>query len=250
MMSLRQIALATLAAPLALGLAACGSEPAAEGEAPTGDPVDPIEAPSGTEWLDMVQVTEADGYLLGNPDAPIKLMEYASLTCPACAAFAQQGIEPLKEKYISTGVVSYELRNQIHGPHDLVLARLVRCGAKEAYHPLSEQVWANLQSVLQPVFENQEAVQQAMSLPPEQRFAAFADVAGFYDFFAARGLSRDQARQCLSDPAAMETIATNSETQSQELNVTGTPTFFINGRNVGTQSWQSLEPMLQDAGAR
>ena len=249
MMPLRQIALATLAAPLALGLAACGSEPAT-GEAPVGEAVDPIEAPEGTDWLSTVQVTEADGYLLGNPDAPIKLIEYASLTCPACAAFAQQGIDPLKEKYVSTGVVSYELRNQIHGPHDLVLARLVRCGAKETYHPLSEQIWANLQTVLQPVFENQEAIQQAMSLPPEQRFVAFADVAGFYDFFAARGLSRDQARQCLSDPEAVEKIAVNSETQSQELNVTGTPTFFINGRNVGTQNWATLEPMLQEAGAR
>lgn len=249
MTKLRQIALATFAAPLALGLAACGSEPA-EGEPPVGEAVDPVEAPAGTQWLDMVEVTEDDGYLLGNPDAPIKLIEYGSLTCPACAAFAQEGIEPLKEKYVSTGVVSYELRNQIHGPHDLVLARLVRCGAKESYHPLSEQIWANLQSVLQPVFDNQEAAQQAMAQPPEQRFAAFAEVAGFYDFFAARGLSRDQARQCLSDPAAMETIATNSETQSEELNVTGTPTFFINGRNVGTQGWATLEPMLQDAGAR
>lgn len=249
MTSLRQIALATLAAPLALGLAACGSEPA-EGEAPVGEAQDSVEAPSGTEWLDMVQVTEADGYLLGNPDAPIKLIEYASLTCPACAAFAQQGMEPLKDKYVSTGVVSYELRNQIHGPHDLVLARLVRCGAKETYHPLSEQIWFNLQSLLQPMFDNQQAVQETMSQPPEQRFAAFAEVAGFYDFFAARGLSRDQARQCLSDPDAMETIAVNSETQSEELNVTGTPTFFINGRNVGTQSWPALESMLQNAGAR
>ena len=253
MTRIRSFALAALAAPLTLAIAACDSTDAADEEALSGEPVAAVEAPAGTNWVDTVQVTDSDGYLLGNPDAPIKLIEYASLTCPACAAFAQNGADQLKEDYVATGKVSYELRNQIHGPHDLILAQMVRCGAPETYHPLSDQVWKNLEEVLNPVFERQEQFGQALSLPEDQRFVQAAGVADFYDFFAARGLSEDQARTCLADFSAMEAIAERPETQSRELDVTGTPSFFLNGRKLElepTAPWPQIEQRLQQAGAR
>ena len=253
MTKLRILALATLAAPLTLGLAACGDTKSEE-EAVSGEPIAPIAAAAGTEWTDKVTVSDMDGYILGNPDAPIKVIEYASLTCPACAAFATSGpAEELKEKYVKTGRVSYELRNQIHGPHDLALATMVRCGAPESFHPLSDQVWLNLQSVLDPIFANQEAVQQSLTLPPEQRLVKLAEIGNFYAFFKARGLSEDQARLCLADEKVYTQIAENSDTQSRELEVTGTPTFFINGRKIdtgGKAPWDVIEPLLQKAGAR
>ena len=244
--------LAALAAPLVLALAACGADgEGTEGEGLEGEPVAEVAAPDGQQWADVTTVTDFDGYLLGNPDAPIKVIEYASLTCPACAAFASNGFDQLKEEYVNTGRVSYELRNQIHGPHDLILARLVRCGQKEAYHPRSDMVWKNLQSVLQPVFDNQEAFGQALQLPEGERFVRAAEVAGFYDFFSRFGLSRDEAQSCLADFASMETIATNSTEQSNELGVEATPTFFVNGNKLdNVNSWSTLEPVLQRAGAR
>ncbi len=241
--------LAAFALPLALALSACGSG-AEETGSLEGEPIAEIPAPEGQQWTEIVTVTEADGYLLGNPDAPIKVIEYASLTCPACAAFAENGADQLKQDYVSTGRVSFELRNLILGPHDLMLARLVRCGADETYHPLSDQVWKNLQTLLGPVYERQEEFGQALALPEDQRFVAAAEVAGFYDFFAARGISEDQARTCLAAFDAMTTIADNSTQQSNDLGVTGTPTFLLNGTRVEGTSWQALEPVLQRAGAR
>lgn len=248
MTTLRRIAFTALAAPLALALAACGSN--GEDEVAEGDPIDPIAAPEGTQWTDTVTITEYDGYMLGNPDAPIKVVEYASLTCPACAAFATNGAEELKSEYVNSGRVSFELRNQIHGPHDLALATLARCGTKEAFHPLADQVWTNLESVLTPIIENSGAVEQALTLPPEQRLVQVAQIGNYFDFFAARGLSADQARQCLADEAAYTKIAENSANQSREFGVEGTPTFFINGRKVDANSWTSIEPLIQAAGAR
>lgn len=244
--------LATLVAPLALALASCGSaDEAATGGALEGEPIAEIAAPDGQQWIDTVTVSDFDGYVLGNPEAPIKVVEYASLTCPACAAFATEGADPLKEEYVNSGRVSFEIRNQIHGPHDLILARLVRCGPKEAYHPRSDMVWKNLQSVLQPVFDNQDAFGQALQLPEEQRFVQAAQVAGFYDFFSRFGLSRDEAQSCLADFPSMEAIAANSTEQSNEFEVSGTPTFFVNGQKLdGVGSWSGLEPILQQAGAR
>lgn len=233
----------------ALALAACGSD-ADEAGAIAGEPIAAIPAPDGTEWTDTVAVTEYDGYLLGNPDAPIKLVEYGSLTCGACANFAATGIEPLKEKYISTGVVSFELRNQIHNGIDLVMARMVRCGSPEAFHPLADQVWANLGPILQQAQANPQALESAMQLPEDQRFVRVAETTGLLDFFAARGLSADQARTCLADAASVQAIAERSNQQSEEFGVTGTPTFFINGRKIDANGWAALEPLLQQAGAR
>jgi protein-disulfide isomerase len=246
----RAISLAS-AAPLALALAACEDKAATDtGSAPAA-PVAAVPAPAGTAWREVVTVTEADGYLMGNPNAPIKLIEYASLTCPACAAFSREGAEELKEDYVNSGRVSFELRNQIHGPHDLALATLVRCGDDQTFHPLADQIWANLQTVLAPIMNNQAAVEQALTLSPEQRLVTLAQIGGFYDFFAARGLSEDQARTCLADSAVYTRIAENSNRQSEELQITGTPTFLINGRKLdGVGSWAQLEPALQRAGAR
>lgn len=238
-----------LAGTAALALAACGSE--VDDAAPvSGEPIAAIPAPDGTEWRDVVAVTEADGYLVGNPDAPIKLIEYGSLTCGACANFAATGVPSLKEKYVNSGVVSFELRNQIHNGIDLVMARMVRCGAPEAFHPLADQVWANLGEILQQAQANPQALDAAMALPEDQRFVAVAENTGLLEFFAARGLSADQARTCLADAASVQAIAERSTQQSQELDVTGTPTFFINGRKTDVNNWAALEPLLQQAGAR
>ena len=237
-----------LAAPLAL--AACGDAPAS-GEAPQGDVVAAVPAPEGTSWRDTATQTSENGTLVGNPNAPIKLVEYGSLTCPTCARFAEEGIDPLLNDYVDSGRVSYELRNfAVHGPVDLVLARMARCSAPEAIVPLSDQVWKNVQTLMAPVYENPAALEQSMNLPMDQRFAALAQAGNFYDFFAQRGISADQARQCLGDVKSMEALANDTQRYAQS-GVNGTPTFVLNGRTLeGVNTWASLEPELQRAGAR
>ena len=249
MTTFRKLILTAAVAPLALTLSACGSADGADGVT-EGEPIAPIAAPEGQQWIDVVNVSDYDGYIVGNPDAPIKMIEYGSLTCGACAAFAATGVEPLKSEYVSSGRVSFELRNQIHNGIDLVLARLVRCGPKEAFHPRSDAVWANLNNIMAAAQQNGAALDAAMRLPENQRFVATAQAAGLFEFFGARGLGRDQAEQCLADAASVSAIAENSNKQSAELGVTGTPTFFINGAKVDANSWTQIEPMLQRAGAR
>lgn len=247
---LRRAALAALIVPMTLGLAACGSKDGDTG-AGNGGPIATVAPPAGQQWSDVVSVTPEDGYRMGNPDAPLKLVEYASLTCPHCAHFSEQAGAKLRDHYVASGVVSYELRNQVHDGLDLTLAMLVRCGTPESYTALSEQVWANLTGIVKGVQDNSDKVQAAMKLTDQTaRYKAIADAAGLTDFFAARGISRDQAQACLAKPGFAEGIVTRSDNQSQELGVDGTPTFFLNGRKLEEQSWDKLEPVLQNAGAR
>ena len=59
-----------------LMLAACGGEASSDGAAAAGEPLPAIAAPAGTKWADTVTVTPEGGYMIGNPDAPLKLVEY------------------------------------------------------------------------------------------------------------------------------------------------------------------------------
>ncbi|MEE4199273.1 DsbA family protein [Erythrobacter sp.] len=235
-----------IALPLAAALAACGAE---EGDTLEGDRIEPIEAPAGTNWSETVTVSEEDGYVLGNPEAPIKVVEYASHTCGGCANFAATGKPEIKE-YVATGVVSFEQRNLVRDPIDLAIATLVRCGADQNMQVLSDEAWAFLPQIFENVNQNSAAYEAAGQLPVEQRFVQIAEAAGLIDFFAARGLSADQQRACLSDTAAIEAIAENSSQQAQEMGINSTPTFLVNGDKVDAIGWNDLEPILQRAGAR
>jgi len=240
-----------LALPLALGLAGCGSSDDETTTPPKSDPIAAIPAPAGAAWMDTVEITPEDGYRYGNPDAPIKVIEYQSHTCPHCGAFAEEGGPAMKDKYVASGVVSWEIREQLHNPIDLLVAVLVRCGAKESFLPLSEQYWSNLVPEINKAQANQAALSEAQNLPPNQRFQKMAEAAGLLDFFSSRGIAREQALQCLADGDKVQAIADRSDKQSEELNVTGTPTFFINGRKIeDVAAWSGFEPALQAAGAR
>ena len=239
-----RIALAVLAAPLALTLAACGDD--ADEGAPTGEPIAHIAPPTGQSWVETAAVTPEGGYVIGNPDAPLKLVEYASHTCSHCAAFSQEGAAELDE-YVAKGIVSYEIRNQIHDALDMTIALLARCGSPQAFHPLANQAWGGFNQVME---NAQPALQAAAQAPDAQRFQTIAEVTGLLDFFAARGISRDQALICLADTAKVEQIYEASQTQSDELGITGTPTFILNGRKIEGTDWASVETALQNAGAR
>ncbi len=240
-----------LALVVALALAGCGSEDAAtDGAVAEGQPVAAVAAPAGQAWSDVAAVTPEGGVVIGNPNAPIKLVEYASHTCGHCAEFSKTASEPLRAKYVDSGKVSYEIRNQIHDPIDLTFAVLARCAGPQAFHPFAEQRWAEIDAMFAQVQANNAALQAATQAQGAARLDRIAAAAGHYDFFAQRGVSRDQAKACLAKTDTATQIAAASDEQSEELGVTGTPWFFINGSNVGTVDWAKLEPMLQRAGAR
>lgn len=238
-----------LAALAPLLLAACGGDADADGA--SGEPLPVVAPPAGTTWAQKTTTTDRGGYLVGNPEAPIKLVEYGSLTCPACARFSEEGMKPLMEKYVNSGRVSYEFRSfLIHGPLDLALTRLIGCTAPEAAVPLADQIWANLGAIQQRAYANESALADLNKFPENERFVRFGELTGLYEFFAARGISEDQARTCMADFASLEKLSNVSETYSTDDKITQTPTFVLNGSKVEASTWAELEPKLQRAGAR
>ncbi len=235
----------------ALALASCGGGDT--GEAPKGEPVAAVAAPAGKQWIDVVSKTAEGGYLIGNPDAKIKLVEYASLTCHVCAQFAKDSGADLHDNFINNGKISYEFRNFVRDEFDLMAARVTRCGANEAMLPLTEQVMDFQETLFE--YANKIGTDKALeakisSLKGGERFFALADAVGIIEFFAQRGVSRDQSRACMSDTAEMQKLADLTAEYGKKYTIQGTPTFYLNGARLDVTAWAQVKGKLQEAGAR
>lgn len=244
----------TAAAALALSLSACGKDEATK-EGAGGTPVvsaSPhanVAPPAGKTWVEVVDVTPDGGYRVGNPNAPVKLVEYGSLSCPHCAKLAQDGYEKLFGEYIASGRLSFEFRSFAIHPQDVPLTLMVQCGPKESFVTLVEQVYANFDELGQATQRGAEQAQQSLTLPPEKRFVAMAQAMGLPDFFAQRGISVDQGKACLADPAKATQVAKNAEAYGAK-GIDSTPTLFINDVKLDKNEWNGLDAALQAAGVR
>lgn len=246
----RRLALALALAPLALGLAACskGSE---SGEAASGQPIAKIAPPAGKSWTDVVTKTPEGGYLVGNPEAPIKLLEFGALSCSHCAEFSEQGATELRDSFVASGRVSYELRLFMLNALDMPAALLVTCGAPEAVPGLAEQFWAWQPNMFQNLQAAGDAKMQEISAQkPPASFVSLARISGMDQFVTARGIAADQAATCLADTKKASELARQTQDDSTKYEITGTPTFFINGARTEQNTWPDLKAELERRGAR
>ena len=239
------------AALAAVSLASCGGGGASGGNSVAAAPVAAKPAPAGQNWTEVVSKTPEGGYRMGNPDAPIKLVEYGSRTCPTCAKFDIEGMEPLKKNFISTGKVSYEFREfPVHGALDLAPSLLGTCVEPEAFFPMLDQMMANQESFLDKTSSLPQQQLEAVQDQPGKVATILAEQLGYLDFVKARGLSESQARACLTDPERIKAFAANGERATTEFEVSGTPTFVLNGSKIDANSYQGVSEALMAAGAR
>ena len=208
----------------------------------------PTPAPNGGEWADVVSQTEAGGFVMGNPNAPVKVVEYASLTCGACGNFAANGAPKLIDQYVKTGQVSFEIRNFVRDPADLAAALLSRCGGAGPYFQLTDQLFAAQEDWLGRLQTMSPAVQQQLqTMPPERVAATLADQAGLVQFVRVRGVPAEKANACLADQAALQKLVDMGGAAQSEHQVSGTPTFLINNEVVEGSTWEQLEPRIRAA---
>ncbi|WP_373491562.1 thioredoxin domain-containing protein [Parasphingorhabdus sp.] len=240
-------------APLAFALAltACGEATEGETGANASGSVEAVEAPAGQKWSETVSKTDAGGIVMGNPDAPLKLVEYMSITCSHCKDFGEQAFLPLRDNYVESGQVSFEIRNFVRDPLDLSAAILSRCGGEAPFFPLTEQAL----SYQATMFEKAQSMGEAtysdiLQSPPDSRFVRLAEQLGLIAFFQQRGISEDQAKACLADTAAAESLMDATQKAIEDHNIEGTPTFLLNGQKIDGTNWAMVEAKLKEAGAK
>jgi protein-disulfide isomerase len=204
------------------------------------------QAQRGRDWTRTIVRTPEGGYRMGNPAAPVKLVEYGSITCSHCAEFAATGNAPLRTRYVATGRVSFEYRPYLIFPTDPGLFLLLGCLGPARFFDASDQLYASQRVWLSRVLSLSPAEQERIEqLPPARQAAALIGASGLDPFFRQRGLTAAQANACLNNAEALRRLAAISAHAANTLGVQGTPTFFVNGRQVPVNSWAGLEPLLR-----
>jgi protein-disulfide isomerase len=238
-------------AAFALALSGCSGDEDGDLNAVAANsnaPLNQIAAPNNGDWTQTVVETPEGGFRMGNPNAPVKLVEYASITCPHCAEFAEAGSEPLQQQFVRSGQVSWEYRPFLLFPSDPAIFMLLRCQGATPFFTLTEQLyasqgdWLGRLQTMPP--EQQQALQGAT--PAEQGRAIIATT-GLDQFFRQRGMPEGRINSCLADQAQLERLAEITRTGAEQNGVTGTPTFFINGQKVDVGTWPQLEQRLRAA---
>ena len=163
---------------------------------------------------------------LGDPNAPVTVIEYASLTCSHCGNFHRTTFGALKEKYIDTGKVYFVLREFPLDQLALAAAMVARCAPEEDYF-----------TVVDRMFTDQDRWAYV-----EQPGAALLELV------KPHGFSEERFRACLTDEKLLEGIVAVAK-RGDDLGVTGTPAFFVNGEKHGgemtiEQFDAVLEPLL------
>jgi protein-disulfide isomerase len=149
---------------------------------------------------------------LGNPKAPITIIEYASITCPHCARFNANVFPTLKARYIDTGKALYIFREFPTDPVDISAAGalIARCSGPDRYL-----------KVIDALFRAQEALYTSKDVH------AFFMAGG-----RAGGLSEEQVKACISDASALEAFNSRVQHAAQVDKINSTPTVIINGKAI------------------
>lgn len=201
------------------------------------------------DWSTVVTKTPAGTYLIGNPQARVRLVEYASYTCPHCAAFSKESEPVLKAQMIRSGSTSLEFRNLIRDRLDLAAAVLARCTGPRGFAGTTAAIFAAQGQWLERGFDYQETNGARLGMYPVlAQLRAYADGAGLTALVQARGLTPKAIDACFADQAEVDRIVAISSARPDS--VTGTPSFFVNDKPIATAAWAGLEPALRAAGAK
>lgn len=205
-------------------------------------------APASRDWTQAVVRSPAGAYIRGNPAAPVKLVEYASYTCPHCAAFASESAATLEGKWVRDGSVSYELRHLIRDPADLAAAIVARCTGPRGFFATSTAIFAHQPEWLDRAINFQQTNASRINMyPPLARLRAIADGSGLSDLGRAQGLTDGRLDQCFADQGEVDRVVAMT---SSARNVNATPTFFVGGQKLDASTWDKVEPLLRARGAK
>jgi protein-disulfide isomerase len=236
-------------ASAALFATACNAEKgAATGSGPEVTAA-AVPAPNNGDWSTIVTKTPEGGFLMGNPNAKVKLVEFGSLTCPHCAEFEEQGGKALVDNYVKKGLVSWEFRNFVRDPFDMAATLLSRCGGESNYFGMTRTLFHDQRNWIGKVQAAEQAQLQALeSMTAAQRFSTIADIAGLKQFAAQRGVPRAKGEQCLADQAEIDRLVQMNADAVSTYSIPGTPAFLINGSLVeDVANWALLEPKIKEA---
>jgi protein-disulfide isomerase len=205
-------------------------------------------AKTATVWSKVVTSTADGGYIMGNPKAAAHVIEYASYTCPACRQFNAVEKPKLITKYINTGKVKYEFRSfLLHGAPDYMASMMTTCLPASRFFTWSDVVFNEVGDWTSGFKNVTQADQKAVeSMKPQDALTYLADKGGFDDFWRKKGIPKATYDKCMANTVNFDKLASVYKQGNAKFNITGTPTFIINGKKVdGAITFADLDAQLK-----
>lgn len=218
-----------LIAGLFFAVAACSNDTADESEPIDPEAVAEAEAEALAEAKELATAAGGEGtwgdIVYGDANAPVEIIEYASLTCPHCARFSADIFPKIKEEYIDTGKVKFIYRNYVMNQYDMAASVVARCKTPEVTKRLMK------------VFFDR----QAAWVGAEDRVGALAGLAR-----RAGGLSRTQFDRCIANRDMQQHLTKMTQTGALRYKVNATPTLLVDGDKIDrTDSWDEIKAAIE-----
>lgn len=185
----------------------------------------PLSASAQEAAATDTPAVEITDFSLGSADAPVKITEYASFTCPHCANFHATVWPQLKSEYIDTGKVQFTYREVYFDRYGLWAAMVARCGGEMRYFGIVDML-----------FDQQR--EWAASNDPN------VVVGNLRTIGKAAGLDDATLDTCLKDGAKAEAMVAHFEKNMEADSVEGTPTFIIDGEKHSNMSFADMKSII------
>jgi protein-disulfide isomerase len=176
------------------------------------------------EDVDTSRVVEMS---MGNPDAAVTVIEYASFTCPHCRAFHEGPFKQLKADYIDTGRIHFIYREVYFDRFGLWAGMLARCAGPERYFGVTEMIYAGQQEWL----GNGDPATIAENLRKMGRTA---------------GMTNEQVDACLQDGDMARALVAVYQENAEADGIDSTPSFIINGEKYSNMSYDEFSGVIEE----
>ncbi|WP_298968558.1 DsbA family protein [uncultured Roseobacter sp.] len=192
-------------------------------------PVDPLGAANAQETEADIDTSTIAEMSLGNPDAPVTVIEYASFTCPHCASFHAGPYKQLKADYIDTGKINFVYREVYFDRYGLWASMIARCaGTPEKFFGMTDLIYAG-QS------EWSRAGDPAAIIEELRKIGRLA------------GLNGDTMEACLQDGDNARTLVAWYQENAEADGVDSTPSFVINGQKYSNMAYSEMAELIDAA---
>ncbi|MEM9637571.1 MAG: DsbA family protein [Pseudomonadota bacterium] len=196
---------------------------------PSVTPADPLGAANAQVSEEDIDTSTISEMSLGNPDAPVTVIEYASFTCPHCATFHAGPYKQLKADYIDTGKINFVYREVYFDRFGLWASMIARCaGTPQSFFGMTDLIYAG---------------QSTWARAGEPT----AIVAELRKIGALAGLDADRMEACLQDGDRARTLVAWYQENAEEHGIDSTPSFVINGKKYSNMAYDEMAALIDAA---
>lgn len=222
-MTRRLLILATAAVVIALGAVFIAAQTR------SADPLSPAFAQDAASAAD-VDTSMIQDMTLGNPDADVTVIEYASFTCPHCARFHADAFKQLKADFIDTGKINFVYREVFFDRYGLWAAIVARCGdgAENRFFGITDMVY------------EQQGTWARQDNPADI-------VESLRRIGKTAGLTDAQLDQCFTDGDTAQAMYARWLQQSEADGIDSTPSFIINGTKYSNMAYDDMKSVIEEA---